>query len=81
MMEAVKADGQALYYASKELRDDDEVVLQAVKKKGLIYKYASKRLRTVKEIAMEAIKQDKRAKEYISNEELFNDEDIKALLE
>ena len=73
-------DGQILYYASKELRDDEDVVLEAVTNKGLILKYASKRLRSEKKIVLAAIKQDKRAKEYIGVEELKQDEDIQAIL-
>ena len=69
-----------MYYASKELRDDEEVVLEAVKQKGLILKYASKRLRANKQIVMAAIIQDKRAKEYISSEELKQNADIQAIL-
>ena len=79
-MASVKDCGQTLYYASEKLRDDEEVVLEAVKQKGLILKYASKRLRANKEIVMAAIIQDKRAKEYISSEELKQDADIQAIL-
>ena len=58
-MASVKEYGQTLYYASKKLRDDKEVVKAAVENKGLIVKYASLRLRNDKEIAEIAIKQDK----------------------
>ena len=81
MLDAVKIDGQELYYASEQLRDDYDVVLEAVRNKGLIFKYASKRLRANKEIALEAVKSDKRAISYISDEKLKEDEDIKAFLE
>ena len=60
-----------MYYASSQLRDDEEVVLEAVKNKGLILKYASNRLRKNKEIVLTAITNDKRAKEYISSEEIY----------
>ena len=66
----VKIDGQELYYASKQLRDDYDVVLEAVKNKGLILKYASKRLRANRDIAEAAVASDKRALEYISDEAL-----------
>ncbi|MDO5305825.1 MAG: DUF4116 domain-containing protein, partial [bacterium] len=36
MLKAVEREGQLLYYASKELRDDKEVVLAAVTNKWLI---------------------------------------------
>ena len=80
ILAGVKVDGQILYYASKELRDDKDVVLEAVRNKGLILKYASHRMRRDKEIVLEAIKQDKRAKEYIASEELLNDSDVQAIL-
>ena len=69
-----------MYYSSKELRDDKDVVLQAVTNKGLILKYASRRLRNDKEVVIAAIKQDKRAKEYIDSEELKQDEEVQAIL-
>ena len=76
---AAKTDGQILYYVSKELRDDYDVVLEAVKNKGLIIKYASKRLRSDKTIAIEAIKNDKRAYDFIVPE-LRQDEEIQAII-
>ena len=72
-------DGQALYYGSKSIRNDKEIVLEAVKKKGLILKYASYELREDKEIALAAVKQDKRALEYIASEELKQNPDITIL--
>ena len=81
MLIAVRINGQELYYASPDLRDDKETVLEAVTNKGLIVKYASKRLRADKEIMLAAIKSDKRAKEYFSDQTLFEDEDIKQALE
>ena len=76
-MEGVKINGQELYYASEELRDDEEVVYEAVKNKGIILKYASKRLRAKKDIVIAAIQSDKRAKMYISDPNLYEDEDVK----
>ena len=67
-----------MYYLSKELRDDEDVVLEAVKNKGLIVKYASKRLRSQKN-SIEAIKQDKRAYDFIVPE-LREDEEIKNIM-
>ena len=81
MLDAVNIDGQELYYASEQLRDDYDVVLAAVTKKGLILKYASKRLRANKEIVLAAIKSDKRAFDFISDENLKEDEEIKGILE
>jgi len=81
LLAGVKIDGQELYFASTALRDDKDVVYEAVKNKGLILKYASKRLRANKEIVMAALRSDKRAKEYIADDSLLLDEDIKELLE
>jgi hypothetical protein len=41
VLEAVKNDGWVLYYASKYLINDKQVVLVAVKKNRLALKYAS----------------------------------------
>ena len=43
-MEAVKQNGRALEFASKELRGDKEVVMKAVKQNGDALMYASKEL-------------------------------------
>ena len=45
-----------LYFASKEIRDDREIVKLAVENKGIIIKYASERLRNDKELAIIAVK-------------------------
>ena len=69
-----------LYFASKELRDDKDVVMQAVANKPIILKYASFRLRDDKDIAITAVKKGKnKVIEYISPR-LRTDEDIKAIL-
>lgn len=70
MLDAVKINGQELYYASEKLRDDDDVVMAAVTNKGLILKYASKRLRANKDIVKVAVLNDKRALEYISDDDV-----------
>ena len=67
-MTSVKEYGQTLYYASENLRDDEDVVKAAVQNKGLIIKFASLRLRSNKEIAEIAIKQDKRALQFLGKE-------------
>ena len=71
-MEGVKIDGQELYFASPDLRDNFDIVYEAVKNKGLILKYASKKLRANKEIVKVAIESDKN---------LLEDEEIKQILE
>ena len=44
------------------------MVLAAVSNKGLIFKYASKRLRADKEVAKAAVMQNKKALDYISDD-------------
>jgi len=48
-----------LEYASKELRNDRQVVLEAIKQRGWVFKYASKELRNNKEVVLEAMKQNR----------------------
>ena len=79
-MEGCKIDGQVLYYASEELRDDKEVVLEAVKNKGIIVKYASERLLRDNDIIIAAITQNKKASIFIPIE-CREREEIKAVLE
>jgi hypothetical protein len=50
MLEAVKQDGNLLYHASEELKNDKEVVLKAVKKNSNSLKYASEELKNDKEV-------------------------------
>ena len=45
-----------LYYATEELRDDKDVIMEAVKNDGQILYYASERLRDDNDVVMEAIK-------------------------
>ena len=80
MLECCKNYGQALYYASEELRNDKEVVRVAVENKGIIIKYASKTLIDDKELAEIAVKQNKQAFHFISDKSK-KDEDIKKLME
>lgn len=44
-MTAVKQNGEALIFASDELKNDKEVVMAAVKQNGEALKYASRRLK------------------------------------
>lgn len=53
--------------------------MEAVKNKAIILKYASKELREDKEIAIAALKQNKKAKSYIC-ENLLKDEEIQNIL-
>ncbi|WP_064581203.1 DUF4116 domain-containing protein [Streptobacillus moniliformis] len=45
VLEAVKNNGWALEYASKELKNDKEAVMAAVKQNGDALQFASERLR------------------------------------
>ena len=58
VLQRVKKNGSALYYASKRLKDDREVVLAAVKKNVVALKFASERLRDNEEIVREALKRN-----------------------
>ena len=49
-MVAVKNDGEALQFASDELRADKDVVMAAVKNDGEAFQYASDELKTDPEI-------------------------------
>ena len=75
VLSKVKQNGYALYYASDELKNNEEIVKEAVKQKGLALKFASKRLQDDEEIVREAIKQDEWAFPYVS-EKLKNNEEI-----
>ena len=71
---------QVLYYASKELRDDKDVVMAAVENKPIILKYASYRLRNDKEVAKAAVSKAKQKVFGYLTEELQAEEEIKSLL-
>ena len=74
-LEAVKNDGQALYYASEELRNDKEVVLQAVKTYGRALEFASNELKNDRQIVLESVKNNGLSLKYAS-EQLKNDREI-----
>ena len=59
-MMAIQQKGDALYYASKELKSDREVVLLAVHNSGqaLPLQYASNELKSDREIAMMAFRKN-----------------------
>ena len=68
VLEVVKYYGDALEYASEELRGDREVVMEAVKQDGDALQYASEELRGDREVVMEAVKQNAYALFYASEE-------------
>lgn len=55
LMEAVKQNGYALFYSSKELQSDKEVALAAVNQNGWVLKHLSQELKSDKEIVLAAI--------------------------
>ena len=56
----MKQNGRALEYASKELKNDKEVVLEAMKQNWCALKYASEELRNPQE---EEVEEDKALEE------------------
>ena len=52
----VKQNGFALNFASNELKNDEDCVIEAVSQNGLSLKYASKELKNNKIIILEAVK-------------------------
>ena len=58
VVECVSRDGDALQYASADLRANPQLVLIAVKQKGTSLKYASPDLRNNQSIVLEAIRQE-----------------------
>ena len=65
---AVAQDGQALRYASDDLKADKEVVLTAVAQDGLALDYASDELKADKEVVLTAVAQAGCALHYASDE-------------
>lgn len=75
-LEAVKNDGWALYHASKELRDDKQLILEAIKYDAYTsLVFASERLRNDKEVVLEAVKENGHAL-YCASDELKDNEEI-----
>jgi predicted RNA-binding protein (virulence factor B family) len=74
-LKAVKQNGDSLQYASEELKNDKEVVLEAVKQYGRSLLYASEELKNDKEFVLEVVKQNGDSLEYAS-EELKNDKEV-----
>ena len=64
MLEAVKKDGYALEFASKELQADREIVLEAVKANGLALEYASEKLQADAVTVATSIAQNRKAWKY-----------------
>ena len=56
-MAAVQQDGQALAYASEEMRGDKDVVLAALKQDGYALRYVSYKVRLDAEVVRAAVEQ------------------------
>jgi len=41
MLKACKINGYALYFASEEIRQDEELVMEALKQNGFVLKYSN----------------------------------------
>lgn len=66
VLDVVKINGCSLQYASDELKDDYEIVLEACRREGYNLKYASERLRTNENIVLFASRNDGWALQYAS---------------
>ena len=56
-MERIRRDGEALQYASEELKRDREVVNEADWQNGPVLRFASVELKRDREVAIEAVRQ------------------------
>ena len=75
MMAAVEQNGEALLWASDELKNDRGVVMAAVKQGGDALQWASDELKNDRGVVMAAVKQDGGALQFASNE-LQNDRGV-----
>ena len=75
IIEVVKYKGMVLQFASKEPRNDKEVVLAAVKNDGRALEFASEELRNDKEVVLAAVKQNEWVLQFASKE-LRNDKEV-----
>ena len=74
-MEAIKIDPTSLEYASVDIKDDRDSILEFVKIHGSVLRYASDRLKDDKEIAMLAIKDNHNMIRCVSDR-LKNDSEV-----
>lgn len=68
LIAGLKKSGQILYFASQEMRDDKDVVLQAIDDKPIIVKYASKCLRNDLDVAVNVMKKNKKCFKFLEPE-------------
>ena len=79
VLAAVQQNGDALRYASKDLRADREVVLTAVRQNGLALEFANDDLRADREVVLAAVQQAGLALQF-ADETLLQDEQFVAEL-
>ena len=68
MLQSLNCIGSSLEYASDELKNDREFILEAVAKSGYALKYASDEFRADREVVMTAAAQDRDELQYASDE-------------
>lgn len=66
VLEKLEFFGSDLIFASRELKDDDEIVMKAVRKYPHSIRYASERLKNNREMVMEAVKSEVLVLQHIS---------------
>ena len=67
-MTGVQTCALPIYFASQEMRDDKDVVLQAIDDKPIIVKYASKCLRNDLDVAVNVMKKNKKCFKFLEPE-------------
>ena len=80
LLKAVEQNGLALKFASKELRDDKEIVLKAVNQNGLALEFATEKLQNVTSIVLKAVQNNPFAIQFASYKNKINPDIIHAAL-
>jgi hypothetical protein len=81
---AVQRNGEALYYASGELKGNKEVVQMAVQQNGTALQYAVRRVRGNAEVVLAAMRQDPDARFHVKDaawERLKKNKEISKILD
>lgn len=76
VLAAVRKNGLALEYASKELQNNPDIVLAAVRENGTALKFASKEIRDNRGYVLEGLKTTKDAFEFASSRIKKHDEEL-----
>ena len=75
VLEAIKQNPAAFYYASNELKNDKEVALEAIKQDELAFYFVSDALKNDKDFVLEVVKRNPAAF-YFASDELKNDKEV-----